>query len=233
MANKITQIVEEQIKAWSHRNTRNKPRQPQKKHYPVITVSREFGAQGAAMAEILGEKTGFKVWDKELLQAIAETLGSDLKLLETLDERRQEIVEDTVAGFIKNIHTNVNYLRSLIRVVKTIEEQGSDIIVGRGANYICQHASSFHVRVVCPIKTRIREYAKRENISTAESRRIIEQKDRERADFIKRNFYRDVTTPSDYDLLLNSDTFTLEQMAALVLEAYEKRIGEKVKAASL
>ncbi|MEX0769998.1 MAG: cytidylate kinase-like family protein [Balneolaceae bacterium] len=230
MARKVTQIVEEQIKAWSHRNSSRKPSAPQKKHYPVITISREFGARGAAMAELLGKKTGFKVWDKELLGAIADHLGSDQKLLETLDERRQEIVEDTVAGFIKNIHTNVNYLRTLIRVVKTIEEQGNDIIVGRGANYICQHPSSFHIRVVCPLKKRISEYAKRENISTTEARRIIEQKDRERADFIKSNFYKEVATPSDYDLLINSDTFTLEQMADLVLDAYEMNIGEKVKA---
>jgi len=229
MARKVTQIVEEQIKAWSHRNSSTRRKQPRKKPYPVITVSREFGARGAAMASLLGRKIGFKVWDKELLEAIADQLDSDLKMLETLDERRQQAVEDTVAGFLKYIHTNVNYLRSLIREVKTIEEHGRSIIVGRGSNYICQNPSSFHVRVVCPLKTRIAEYAKREGISEEESRRIIDRKDRERADFIKSNFYKDVATSSDYDLLVNSKTFSIEQMASIVLNAYETKIGEKVK----
>jgi cytidylate kinase len=229
MAVKVTQIVEEQIKAWEYQNSRNISPHEKKTKYPVITISREFGARGAALAELLGQRMDFEVWDKELLQAIAEELGSDQKLLETLDERRQQDVEDTVAGFMDDIYTNVKYLRSLIRVVKTIEEHGRSFIVGRGANYICQNPKSFHVRVVCPFKTRVTEYAKRENIGEKKAHEIIKQKDNERAEFIKRNFYRDVTNQSDYDLILNSKTFTLEQITDMVLDAYEKKLGQKVK----
>ena len=229
MAKKAAKIVEEQIKAWSYQSSRNISSQKQKTKFPVITISREFGARGAALAELLGQRMDFKIWDKELLKAIAEELGSDQKLLETLDERRQQAVEDAVAGFMDDIYTNVNYLRSLIRVVKTIEEHGRSFIVGRGANYICQNPQSFHVRVVCPFNTRVTEYAKRENLEEREVREIIKQKDRERAEFIKQNFYRDVTNQSDYDLILNSKTFTLEQIADMVLDGYEKKLGQKVK----
>ncbi len=228
MAKKAAKIVEEQIKAWSYQSSRNISSQKQKTKFPVITISREFGARGAALAELLGQRMDFKIWDKELLKAIAEELGSDQKLLETLDERRQQAVEDAVAGFMDDIYTNVNYLRSLIRVVKTIEEHGRSFIVGRGANYICQNPKSFHVRVVCPFKTRVTEYAKRENLKEKEAHEIIKQKDKERAEFIKQNFYRDVTNQSDYDLILNSKTFTLEQIADMVLDAYEKKIGQKI-----
>ncbi|MEX0646199.1 MAG: cytidylate kinase-like family protein [Balneolaceae bacterium] len=225
MAKKISRIIENQIKAWKRQSTQTRISIPSINRFPVITVSREFGAQGAALAELLGEKLDFKVWDKELLQAISKELGSDQKFLETLDERSQQMVENTVAGYLQNIHTNENYLRSLVRVVKTIEEHGSSIIVGRGANYICRNPLSFHVRVVCPYDKRIALYAERMNLKRFEARRIIDRKDTERAEFIERNFYKDVSASSGYDLVINSGTFTPEQMMRIVLDGYESKTG--------
>jgi cytidylate kinase len=229
MAIKVTQIVEQQVKAWSYRSVSERDAEKKTAILPVITISREFGAQGAALAEILNQRIGFRVWDKELLQAIADELGSDQKLLETLDERSQQVVEDTVAGFMDHIYTNVSYLKTLIRVVKTIEVHGKGIIVGRGANYICQHPKSLHVRIVAPFKSRVADFAGRENLSMHESRRIIKQKDEERAEFIRRNFLQDVSNASDYDLIINSDTYSLEQAADLILDAYEMKTGVPIK----
>ena len=43
----------------------------------------------------------------------------------------------------------------------------------------------------------------------------------------KHHFRRDHGDVSDYDLVLNSATFSLEQMADLVLIAYETKVGKK------
>ncbi|TVP98072.1 MAG: cytidylate kinase-like family protein [Balneolaceae bacterium] len=229
MSNKVVQIIEEQINAWKHSNTLASSRLRGKKTYPVITISREFGAQGADLAAHLGQMIGFKVWDKDLLQAIAKEIGGGIRTIEVLDERRQQTVEDTVSGFLMNIPTNMNYLRSLIRVIKTIEEYGNSIIVGRAANYICKNPKSLHIRVVCPLNKRIAIYAKKMNLSLAETKEIIERKDREREDFVNQNFHKDMKVPTDYDLIINSDRFTIEQMASIILQAYEKKTGMKIK----
>jgi len=225
MAIRVSKIVDQQIKEWNRRNTLLMSPMRKEIEYPVITISREFGALGAALAQKLGQMTKFEVWDKELLGAIAQDLGSDMKLLETLDERRQQDIEDAVSGFIDDTHTNVNYIRSLIRVVRTIEEHGRSIIVGRGANYICESENSFHIRVVAPFKIRVATYADRNMIDKTEARKVIEQKDNERAEFTKRYFYKDLTSPSDYDLIINSASFSIDEMAELVYNAYEKKIG--------
>ncbi|MDR8392313.1 cytidylate kinase-like family protein [Aliifodinibius sp. S!AR15-10] len=230
MGRKVTQIIEDQFNAWKHQNRSSRTPSSKKKHYPVITVSREFGALGAALAEHMGKRTGFKVWDEELLQAIAKELGSNEKIMETVDERIRKPVEDTVVGFLKSKNTNVNYLLSLMRVVSTIEEYGSSIIVGRGAGYICQEETSFHIRVVCPLKKRIEGYSQRENITKEEAREIIQEKDAERSDFIEYNFNKDVNNSSDYDILLNSGTFDLDEMADIALRAYEIKIGFQIPA---
>jgi CMP/dCMP kinase len=229
MSNKVVQIIEEQINAWRHSNTIASQRAPEKKSYPLITISREFGAQGAVLAAHLGKMMGFKVWDKDLLQAIAKEIGGGIRTIEVLDERRQQTVEDTVSGFLMNIPTNMNYLRSLIRVIKTIDEYGNSIIVGRAANFICKNSKSLHIRVICPLNKRVLDYAKKMNLTQPEAREIIERKDREREDFVNQNFHKDINSPVNYDLILNSGGFTVDQMSSIILQAYENKTGMKVK----
>jgi hypothetical protein len=229
MARNISKIIEEQINTWKFSNTVAKSRPASLKKYPIITISREFGARGAALGEYLSEIIGFKVWDKELLQAIAKELGGGVRTVKSLDERRLQTVTDTVTGFLVNIPTNVAYLRSLIRAVETIESYGNGIIVGRGANYICKNSAALHIRVVSPINERIKEYANRENLSPEEARNIIAVKDREREEFILKNFHKDVAEPSDYDLVMNSGMFTIDQMASIVIQAYKEKTGREIQ----
>jgi cytidylate kinase len=228
MARNISKIIEEQINTWKLSNTVAKSRISSHRKYPIITISREFGARGAALGEYLGEKLGFKVWDKELLQAIANEMGGGIRTIESLDERRLQTVEDTITGFLINIPTNMTYLRSLIKAVKTIEGYGNGIIVGRGANYICKNPGALHIRVVSPKNERVFEYANRENISVEKARYIIDNKDWEREEFIRKNFHKDVTEPSDYHLVLNSEVFSIDQMASIVIRAYKKRCGREI-----
>lgn len=226
---KASQIIEEQILEWKHRHSITSSRAPKKHIYPVITISREFGAKGAVFAAHLAKKIGYKVWDKDLLKAITDEVGSGLKTVESVDERIKQTIEDTVTGFFHNIPTNVSYLRSLIRVVNTIEDFGNSIIVGRGANYICKNPKALHVRIVSPLKFRLEDYARRENISITEAKRFIEAKDSERTEFIKQNFHRDMSESSGYDMVINAKSFTLDEMANIVIEAYENKAGIEVK----
>lgn len=226
---KASQIIEEQVLEWKFRHTITSSRAPKKHVYPIITISREFGAKGAVFASHLAKKIGYKVWDKDLLKAITIEVGTGLETVESVDERRRETIEDAVTGFFHNIPTNVSYLRSLIRVVHTIEEFGNSIIVGRGANYICKNPKALHVRIVSPLKSRIEEYAKRENLSKSEAKSVIEAKDSERRVFVYQNFHREMNEASDYDLVINAKSYTMDKMAEVVINAYEKKAGIMVK----
>ncbi|TVQ67366.1 MAG: cytidylate kinase-like family protein [Balneolaceae bacterium] len=225
MPRKAEHIIEEQIANWKHENSVASRRSPKNKTYPVITISREFGALGAAVAAQIEKKIGFKVWDKDLLIAITNELGGGVRAVELIDEKKQQTMEETITGFLRNIPTSTTYLRSLIKVVNTIEEYGNSVIVGRGANYVCKHPGVLNVRVVCPLKERIHRYADKEKISQKQASVIIDNKERERNEFVKLNFHKDPTTPSDYDLVLNSNVFSPDVMADIVINAYNKKNG--------
>ena len=229
MAKNITQIVEDQVQSWTRHSKYYRDEGKKAEYQPIITISREAGARGAELASLLAQKLDFKFWDKDLLQAIAVHSKSDQKFLQSLDERRRHAIEDAVLGFVQNAGSNIRYFRSLIRIVKTIESHGKSIIVGRGANYICSLVSSLHVRIVRPFHLRVNDYAIRHEVSKNEANRTLQKIDRERADFIKHNFHRDVNEPTDYDIILNSGEFTMDELANIVIATYQEKIHEQIK----
>lgn len=221
MAKKVAQMIEEQLQFWrmNHPGAIRGKTQPDKQ--PVITISREFGAKGAALANELGKHFGFKVWDKEILDIISKKLGSSSAYVKALDENTRSLVEDTIFGFMNHKSTNLNYLIYLVKAIQAIERHGNSIIVGRAANFIYRNPHSLHVRVVCPIDERVRWFSESNNISKKRARVVIQQKDLERENFTLFNFNREVEEASHYDLVINSARFSMEDMVGLVERAYE------------
>lgn len=225
MAKKVTQMIEDQISFWNRQFSPGKSKTLSGNKYPIITISREFGAPGEVLGSLLSEMLGFKVWDKDLLKVISERLGSSQEYIKSLDETRRGMLEDTIFGFMHQRETNLHYLLYLVKAVRALERYGNNIIVGRGANYICQSPTSLHLRLVSPLKTRIENYARDEKITKEKATALVTKKDEERARFIKLNFNRDLANAADYDLIMNTKSFTLEEMAELTLKAYELKTG--------
>ena len=53
----------------------------------VVTVSREYGAGGSELAHALGERLGWRVFDREIIGLVAERLRLDRGTVESLDEQ--------------------------------------------------------------------------------------------------------------------------------------------------
>ncbi len=228
MGRKPEQIIGDQVRIWEHFQAMERHGEPAPRFWPAITISREYAARGAALAAVLAERTGFTVWDKELVHAIAEEIGGDERILQTLDEHLRNSIDDIVHAALQHgRHTNLKYLRSLMRIVHTLAAHGNCIIVGRGANFICKPGTVFRVRLVSPLDVRAHRYMEEKQVREREARRAVEQMDAERADFVRRNFRYDVADPVHYDLVLNSGTFALDQIAEQVLSAYEAWHGER------
>ena len=225
----IERLVAERVHNWATTESRHKRNKDALIEWPVISISRKFGARGRTLASRLSELIGFDVWDKTLLSAIAEEAGADEKVLSSLDERHRNMIDDVMVGtFMGTKHSNTHYFRSLLRVVQTIGLHGKGIIVGRGSNYIIKAPSILRVRLVCEDHKRAAYVAEREGISEKEAMRLMKERDQERAEFAQHYFKRDIDAPEDYDLVLNSGCFDIDQLAQIVLEAYEQKIGRKV-----
>src|ERR1700690_3599067 len=74
----------------------------------IITVEREFGAGGAAIAEKIAERLGWKLWDQALTAEIARLAQVDRASVERLDERCDPLFYRLMKVFIRG-----SYERSL------------------------------------------------------------------------------------------------------------------------
>lgn len=213
----LERIIDDQMRTWALGNKAKS----QAVWRPLITISRSFGAQGAALARVLGERTGYTVWDRDLVHAVAKEGGGDERILATVDEHRRSQIDEALRGLIVGFsNSNVKYFRSLIRVIRTISLHGSAIIVGRGANFALPVDQALRVRATAPLDWRIARISSSADLSTEEARSEVVTRDAERADFVSYHFRQQIQDAEHYDLVLDASRFTLEEMADLVLKAY-------------
>ncbi len=215
-------IIEEQVALWA---LQQEPRVERPHHArPIITISRAFGALGDTLGRELGIRTGFAVWDRDLVQAVAQAADGDARIMESLDERRRNAIDDAVRGFLRGLdHTNTQYFRALVRVVRTISEHGDAIVIGRGANYLVAPNRAFRVRVTAPFAWRVERYAARSGKALSDAREYVRSMDEERRDFVAHYFRRDLADSADYDLVLNAESFLVPSMAGIIQAAYRER----------
>jgi cytidylate kinase len=189
----------------------------------TIALSREAGAQGAAVAQTVGKKLGWPVYDRELLQRIAEEMGLRTSLLENLDEKQTHWLLESIQAFtLKNVVAEGSFIRHLVETVLSLGSRGSCVIVGRGATMILPPASTLRVRLVAPREERIAALSRRLGLCREEATGYAAKTDRDRARFVKDHFHKDPAEAVHYDLILNSARFSTEECADLIIDALHR-----------
>jgi cytidylate kinase len=212
----IPQIIEEQVHRWQIQH-REKP--AEKATVPVVTVSREPGSGGRIVAQRLSEKLGFEVFHQEVLHEMAKRAEVSAQLLATLDERGLSVLEDWISSLVHERHLWPDqYLQHLMKVIGTIGKHGRAVVVGRGANFILPPEQRFRVRITATQRRRIENVARDFGLSQNEAKRRIIKTESNRKAFIRKYFNADIADPTNYDLVINTDTLTVDN-AVDVIEA--------------
>jgi len=189
----------------------------------TIAISREAGTRGRTIGRAVGDKLGWAVYDQELLQLIADQMGMRVRLLESVDEKHSNWVQNLVESFTSRPGlTESRYVRHLLEMLFSLASHGQCVIVGRGASQLLPPESTLRVRLMAPLKERAREIEQRFVISHEEATRWIEKTDGERTQFIKANFHMDPADPHQYDLVLNPSRFSTGECAELIVEALHR-----------
>ena len=210
----IPRIVEEQVHRWQIQQ-QEKPEE--KAVVPVVTVSREPGSGGRIVAQNLAAKLGFEVFHQEVLHEMAKRAEVSNQLLATLDEKGLSILEDWISSLVDDRHLWPDqYLRHLMNVIGTIGKHGRAVVVGRGANFILPPEQRFRVRITAPQRLRIDNVAHDFNLSPDEAKRRVIKTESNRKAFIRKYFNADIADPTNYDLVLNTATLTVDQTVDVI-----------------
>lgn len=193
----------------------------------TIAISREAGANGCLVAEAVGEKLGWVVYDRDLVQLLGEEMGVRSSLVEKLDERRASWLRECVEAFasVPSVSQST-YLHHLVETLHTLAAYGECVIVGRGAAQILPGSSTLRVRLVADLNDRIRVIERRRKLTHSEATAWVKAVDRERAGFVMDNFRIDPSEPRRYDLIVNTSRFSIEESADIIIAAL-RRLQER------
>jgi cytidylate kinase len=210
----IPQIVEEQVHRWQIQQQK-KPEE--KAIVPVVTISREPGSGGGIVAQKLSERLGFEVFHQEILHEMAKRAEVSEQLLATLDERGLSILEDWISSLVNDRHLWPDqYLQHLMNVIGTIGKHGRAVVVGRGANFILPPEQRFRVRITASQRLRIENVVRDFNLSPDEAKRRVIKTESNRKAFIRKYFNADIADPTNYDLLINTETLTVDNAVDVI-----------------
>ena len=188
----------------------------------VVTVSRGYGALGKETAQALADILGVRCCDRIILQEVAKRADVDVELIKQIDEGVTHISGDWWQTLFKNkSYPGERYLHHLVKVVLNISTKGG-VIVGRGAHLILGPERCFRVRIIGSLKKCAERISEREGIDIEAAEQRVEQVNQERAEYINDLYGVHAGDSSNFDLILNTDRFTVEDSVALIIYAMQK-----------
>ena len=183
----------------------------------VITVEREYGSRGAEFAHQLAERLGWKLIDQCLIEEIAQKAGVTKRLAERCDERLDPWYHRFGKAFwhgslermpalpeheIFDSERMVEFVREYLG---SLAEQGSCVIVGRGAASILARApGAFHIFVYASLWRKVRWFEENFPEHAKDAEEELLATDRRRAAYIRTFFDQDWTDRRLYHLMMNS-----------------------------
>lgn len=215
-------LVAHRIREWEVRQrVRGAEGAKQAEAVSVVTISRQLGSDGSTVAEEVAKALGWDLWDRQLVEEVARSARVRTQVVESLDERTRSQIQAIGSELLGEHFEEIGYRRHLVQVILAVAQHGNAVIVGRGANFLLPWA--FHVRLVAPLDVRAKNLADREGISQREAERLCIQSDRERADFTRAFFGREIGDPLAYDMLLNMGRISVEGAVSLILAGVRAR----------
>lgn len=183
--------------------------------FRLITIEREYGCGGGAIAAKLARQLGWKLWDHLLTDEIARLANVDPSAVMRCDEKMDSRVYRLAKAFWRGSYERSSALGDQVfdtdRMVSMMEEitgriaqEGNAVVVGRGAPYFLRERSdAFHIFLYAPRAEKLRRL-RADGSSESEAEELVDAVDRERIAFIKHYFNADWPTRSLYHLMLNT-----------------------------
>ena len=199
---------------------------------PFITISREYGCGGFNVAteiiELLNKEMNpepkWAAYDKKILEKLMVDTGLSSSLIETLTGKARNNLTDVIQTFFNKFPPQVAIHKKVTETITMLALNGNVVIVGRGSNMITKKfKSGFHVRLVAPLDHRAENVSKIMNTGKAEAIKLINEKSKQREDYLKEFFKFDLTDPHHYDLMINEARFTVKETAKLIIGAMKIR----------
>ncbi len=196
----------------------------------TICFSRKIGVGALEIADILSDKIGYRVVDREVLEHIAGDTKLSEKTIDFFDERYPgKLIELSSIFFQKKTFVMDDYVRHLFNAVFSLAYLGPSIFVGRGVHLIMPRHWVLAVRFVSSKAYRVKRLAGILKVKEEDAGRIVDRHDKEQKEFFKKAFGKKAASLYEFDIVINCDYVKDPRWAAeIVARAYKEKFDMEI-----
>ncbi len=196
----------------------------------VVTIARQLGASGEAVANRLADVLGWRLLDRALVERIARELEVAPEQVEANTERVEHFVErlglylsesfpEALAGVPMALSPEAT-AKAARRIVAEAAAEEPAVIVGHGAQCILRGAAdTFHVLLHAPVAARVARVRAHFGVDERRALERVRRSDADRRAYIREHFGADWLDPALYHLSVDTARFGVEGTAELIWEA--------------
>lgn len=202
----------------------------------VITISREVGSGGHTVGSILAKKLNVRYCDKLLMESLQKQFNLTASGIEKLKGQKKDWLADFIGKvapmpsaqalglnprYTQEFRINVttdDIFNAEKEILQGFAEMGSCVIAGRSGFFILKdHPNKLDVFISASLPSRLDRIMKKQGLSEANAHAIIKGVDEARENYIQR--YAGVSRYDlrNYDLILNADGHSEEELADIIL----------------
>jgi hypothetical protein len=194
----------------------------------VITISREYGAEGRAITHGLAERLSYRLLDEDLPVVVAARLGTSPEAVEAIEYRQvgfgtrllrslsaavpeafspSDDVEDLTAVTQRGIEA----------LIREAADAGNVIVVGRLGNVVlAERTDVLRVFLTAPLPWRTIQIMSSLGVTESVARAEIARVDGGRKNYAREHYDFAWGDPHFYDLVINVERFGVDGAIALI-----------------
>ena len=206
----------------------------------VITINRELGSGGRSIGEKLAQRLNVPFYDKALIQGLKEKYELTTEEIERLKgqkhnwwadfKRSLKIIPSYAApqmisakDAIPDFLITDDIFQSETEILRGIAEDESCIIAGRSGFFVFRdYPNHLSIFIQASMDYRISRLVEKRGISREEAERIIKEVDKGRENYVKKYTGTSRYDTRNYDIVLNAEEHTEEEIVDLILQYIKK-----------
>jgi cytidylate kinase len=205
----------------------------------VITITRQYGAGGSLVAQLVAGRLGWTVIDNEFVGEVAKRAGVAPEEVAAREERAPSLMERlarTLAISSPEMFVSLEtatepdedtLIRITERVIAEAAAHGRVVLVGRGATAYLGTAreteQAVHAYVVAPREVRIQTVVARLAVGAAEAAKTVDEIDAARDRYLERYYRRRRDDATNYHVVVNTALLGYEGAADVVVDVAKGR----------
>jgi cytidylate kinase len=186
----------------------------------IITISRQVGSFGDEIGALAAEKLNYELITRELIHQEAQACDLDFKKACQAYEQ-----ETKPGGFFERLFFGEPAYTPLFESMNyDLAMRGNVVMLGRGANFaLALVPGVLKVRVVAPAELRAQRIAQKRGVPLNEAADFVDSYGHRRRALIESIYQRNISDWANYDLIINTNDFSAEDGAEIVVTAATKR----------